>query len=250
MTDQQQQAPTQQGGSVRNAVAQRQQSRARSLWRSRYQTDLAQVLPAHIESKAFVGSAIGALRKNPALMEAAENAPGAFMDALMECASLGHVPGGKEFYLTVRRSKHHDGKPIIAGLEGYRGVIERMYRSGAVASVIVREVCEGDTFRFVEGVDEVPQHTRRLVRRRPEQPGADHRRLRLRPSHDGRDVARGRALAGRLREGEAGLRRRAQGRRSVEGPLPGDVLEDAGAPARTVGAHVRRVPAGSLAGNG
>jgi recombination protein RecT len=148
----------QQGGTVRGAVAQRQQEPRPITLAKSYKSDLAQVLPQHIESKAFIGAAIGALRKNPDLMTAAENAPGAFMDALMECASLGHVPGGKEFYLTARRSKHHNNQPIIHGMEGYRGVIERMYRSGAVASVIVREVCQGDDFRFVEGVDEVPQH--------------------------------------------------------------------------------------------
>lgn len=157
MTEQQQQQ-TPKRGSVRNAVAQRQQEPVPITLAKNYQREFAQVLPAHIEPKSFIGSAIGALRKNPDLMGAANNSPEMFLNALMEAATLGHVPGSKEFYLTVRRSKNHDGKQVITGLEGYRGVIERMYRSGAVASVIVREVVEGDRFEFVEGVHEVPIH--------------------------------------------------------------------------------------------
>lgn len=165
MTDEQQheqqQEPTQQGGrstSVRGTVAQRQQDPPGIALAKQYQGEFAQVLPEHVETRAFIGSAIAALRRDPALMEAANNAPGAFMDALMLCATLGHVPGGKEFYLTPRKSKHHGNKKIIQGLEGYRGVIERMYRSGAVASVIVREVCKDDRFIFVEGEQDKPIH--------------------------------------------------------------------------------------------
>jgi recombination protein RecT len=46
----------------------------------------------------------------------------------------------------------------VLGIEGYRGVIERMYRSGAVAKVVVREVCARDKFRYVEGADDKPVH--------------------------------------------------------------------------------------------
>lgn len=144
--------------SVRGAVARTNQDPAPIALARRYSGQISEVLPEHIETKGFLGQAFAALRKNSALMEAATNAPGAFMDALMEAATLGHVPGSKEYYLTARRSKEHSGKPVIVGIEGYRGVIERMYRSGAVGSVVVREVCKGDSFRFIEGEDEVPVH--------------------------------------------------------------------------------------------
>lgn len=123
-----------------------------------YGPQFAEVLPDHIESKAFIGSAIATLRKNPDLLTAANNSQTAFVNVLMDCARLGHVPGSPEYYLTARRSKDHGNKQIIVGIEGYRGVIERMYRSGAVASVIVREVCRTDRFTFTEGVDSVPIH--------------------------------------------------------------------------------------------
>ena len=150
MTDQ----PTQ---SVRGAALEkRADPKSVAIARS-YQAQFADVLPDHVEAKEFVGSAIAALRKDPKLLEAAENSPTAFLNTLMECATLGHTPGSKTYYLTPR----YNGKTKrveIAGIEGYRGVIERMYRSGAVASVIVREVTAADKFEFVEGVHDRPVH--------------------------------------------------------------------------------------------
>jgi recombination protein RecT len=116
---------------------------------------LGPVLPDHIDVDQFVGLAVGALFRDSKLMEAANNSPAALMNALMRCAALGHQPGTDEFYLTPRKIK---GTLQIQGIEGYRGIVERMYRSGAVASVVVREVCANDPFRYIEGQDEVPVH--------------------------------------------------------------------------------------------
>lgn len=115
----------------------------------------AAVLPDHIDARSFVGLASGALYRDSKLMEAAVNSPASFANALMRCASLGHQPGTEEFYLIPRKIK---GQMQVQGIEGYRGIVERMYRSGAVASVIVREVCEHDEFEFVEGVHTKPIH--------------------------------------------------------------------------------------------
>jgi len=123
-----------------------------------YQDRFAVILPDHIEAKQFVGLAAAALYRDPALMTAANNSPGEFANVMLRCASLGHQPGTDEFYLIPRKSKKHNSRTIVQGIEGYRGIVERMYRSGAVASVIVREVCERDKFRFVEGVYDKPQH--------------------------------------------------------------------------------------------
>lgn len=144
---------------VGNAVAQRQAEPRAVAVAKRYEGQFHEVLPEHIDAKQFVGSAVAALRKDPNLLAAANNDSTRFVSTLIECARLGHVPGSKEFYLTVRRERV-DGQlvPKVLGIEGYRGVIERMYRSGAVAAVIVREVCKGDEFRFVEGEQEVPRH--------------------------------------------------------------------------------------------
>lgn len=115
----------------------------------------AAVLPDHIDVKSFLGTAAAALYADPDLMAAAEANPDSLIIALMTCASLGHRPGTKEYYLLWRRIK---GKPTVQGLEGYQGIIERMYRSGAVKKVVVREVCAKDHFSYVEGIDRCPIH--------------------------------------------------------------------------------------------
>lgn len=138
---------------VGNAVAQRDNGPVAIVKANR--AKLAPVLPGHIDADQFIGLATGALFRDPKLMEAAGNNPAALMNALMRCAALGHQPGTEEFYLVPRKNK---GRPEIQGIEGYRGIIERMYRSGAVASVIVREVCAGDEFEFVEGEQDRPRH--------------------------------------------------------------------------------------------
>ncbi|HEV2376196.1 MAG TPA: recombinase RecT [Streptosporangiaceae bacterium] len=120
------------------------------------------VLPSSVDVEAFLGTAAAALYasdipgKTETLMKYAQASPDSLIVALMRCAALGHMPGTDEFYLTPRRVK---GKPSVLGIEGYRGAIERMYRSGAVANVIVREVCARDKFRYVEGVDDKPMHS-------------------------------------------------------------------------------------------
>lgn len=119
-------------------------------------THFAAILPDHIDVKSFLGTAAAALYADDTLMAAAEQAPDSLIVALMECASLGHRPGTDEFYLTPRKRK---GRPEVQGIEGYRGIIERMYRSGAVKKVIVREVCANDKFRYIEGADDRPLHS-------------------------------------------------------------------------------------------
>ena len=141
---------------VSAAVAKKEEPGVVALVRSN-QVRFAPVLPDHIEPAQFIGLAVGALFRDPKLMEAANTSPHTLMNALMRCASLGHQPGTEEFYLIPRKNK---GKPEIQGIEGYRGIVERMYRSGAVASVIVREVCEGDEFEFIEGEMDRPRHRR------------------------------------------------------------------------------------------
>jgi recombination protein RecT len=138
---------------VSNAVATRQEGPVAIMWSRKKHFDA--VLPASVDVEAFLGTAAGALYANAMLMEYAQANPDSLVVALMKCAALGHMPGTDEYYLTPR--KDH-GRPKVLGIEGYRGVIERMYRSGAVSKVVVREVCANDKFRYVEGVDDKPVH--------------------------------------------------------------------------------------------
>ena len=138
---------------VSNAVAKRETGPVSVMWDRK--THFAAILPDHIEVKAFLGTAAAALYKDEKLMAAAETSPDSLIQALMRCAALGHQPGTDEFYLTPRKIK---GRPTVQGIEGYRGIIERMYRSGAVKSVVVREVCAKDEFEYIEGVHDKPRH--------------------------------------------------------------------------------------------
>jgi recombination protein RecT len=120
-----------------------------------YENDFAQVLPSHINSKTWVRLAVGALRRDKNLNQAAKNDPGALMVALLDAARKGLEPGTEQYYLVPRKEK---GIVKVKGIEGYQGIIERIYRAGAASSVIVEVVRENDTFRYVPGRDERPVH--------------------------------------------------------------------------------------------
>ena len=138
--------------SVSNAVAKVRPARSRSSGGAARHFDA--VLPDHIDVKSFIGTAAGALYADDT--HGGRDRPETLITALMRCAALGHQPGTEEFYLTPRKVQ---GRPTILGIEGYRGIVERMYRSGAVATVVVREVCANDSFRYTEGQDDKPVHT-------------------------------------------------------------------------------------------
>lgn len=128
---------------------------------TKYRSDFADVLPSHIKPATWVRIAQGALKKGRMegrrfqLEVAAENNPGAFLQALMDAARLGLEPGTAEYYLTPRKVK---GRLEILGIVGYQGYIELMYRAGAISSVVAEVVYSGDRFEFQPGRDEIPNH--------------------------------------------------------------------------------------------
>jgi recombination protein RecT len=107
----------------------------------RYSADFTTVLPSHIKGSTWIRLAQGALRRDKNLARIATNNPGSLMQALLECARLGHEPGTEAFYLVPMGNE-------IEGWEGYRGVIERMYRAGAVTSVKAEVVKANDRFNY------------------------------------------------------------------------------------------------------
>ncbi|WP_343466495.1 recombinase RecT [Rhodococcus aetherivorans] len=129
---------------------------------AQYSNDFATVLPSHIKPDTWVRLAQGALKKGTRLQNgrtelevAAANNPSVFMAALLDAARLGLEPGTAEYYLTPRKVK---GKLEILGIVGYQGIIELIYRAGAVSSVVAECVYDNDTFRYQPGRDEVPDH--------------------------------------------------------------------------------------------
>lgn len=122
-----------------------------------YRADYAQVLPSHIRPDTWLRVTMGALRRNPDLVAAAENDPPSLLRELLEAARLGLEPGTDEFYLVPFKDKER-GKTVV-GIQGYRGIIERMYRAGAVESVVAEVVHAADVFEFSPGLHRVPLHT-------------------------------------------------------------------------------------------
>lgn len=120
-----------------------------------YQHDFAVVLPSHINASTWCRVAVGALRRDPKVAEAAANNPAAFLGALLDAARRGLEPGTEQYYLVPQKNK---GRLEIRGNIGYQGVVELIYRAGAVSSVVVEAVRKGDKFRYVPGKDQRPVH--------------------------------------------------------------------------------------------
>lgn len=138
---------------ITTAVAKRDESPSAMISAAR--TDLAQVMPTHMRADTWVRIAQGVVRRDKNLAEAARRSPQTLMVALMEAARLGLEPGTEQYYLTPRKRK---GVPEVLGIPGYQGLIELMYRSGAVGSVVVEVVREHDTFRWAPGRMVKPEH--------------------------------------------------------------------------------------------
>ncbi|MFI8595890.1 recombinase RecT [Rothia koreensis] len=117
------------------------------------------MLPADQQEQSqvngWLSAAYAALLKDKNLANAAMSAPESLMNALNEAAQLGLRPGTTQYYLTPRKNK---GRWEVLGVTGYQGEVELMYRSGAVASVVVEAVHQGDTFRWSPGAMNQPEH--------------------------------------------------------------------------------------------
>lgn len=138
---------------VTGAVARRETGPSALI--KQYTPDFAAVLPSHIKPEQWARLALGALRRDVKLREAAENDPASLMVALLHAARLGLEPGTEQYYLTPRKVK---GQPSVLGIPGYQGLVELMYRAGAVSAVIVECVYSNDRFDYVPGRDTRPIH--------------------------------------------------------------------------------------------
>lgn len=128
---------------------------------AQYSDSFAAVLPSHIKPETWVRLAQGALKKGKRvgnqyeLEVAASNNIPLFLSTLLDAARLGLEPGTEEYYLTPRKSK---GKLEILGIVGYQGIVELMYRAGAVSSVVAECVYTNDHFEYSPGRHERPIH--------------------------------------------------------------------------------------------
>lgn len=122
---------------------------------SKYEGAFTSSLPSHIEGGQWMAVAHGVLRSNADLRAAADNDPGAFLGAMLQAARLGLEPGTEQFYLVPFKQR---GVAKVQGITGYQGLIELIYRAGAVSSVIVEVVHAADRFEYAPGRDERPRH--------------------------------------------------------------------------------------------
>lgn len=113
-----------------------------------YKPELATVAASHVKVDTFARLAVGVLRQNPRLMEAAQTNPGSLMSALMTAARLGLEPGTEQFYLRPIKRK---GRPEVQGIVGYQGIVELIYNAGAAVSVVVEVVRQNDLFLWTPG---------------------------------------------------------------------------------------------------
>jgi len=139
--------------SITQAVAVRDNGPAAQV--EQYRDEYAALMPSHVNPDQWVRMAVGAIRGDTKLVQAAQNDIGAFLRELRTAARLGLEPGTEQFYLTPRKAK---GRMVIKGIVGYQGIVELIYRAGAVSSVIVEVVRTNDTFRYVIGRDGKPVH--------------------------------------------------------------------------------------------
>lgn len=124
---------------------------------AKYRNDFAQVLPGHLRPATFVRLSQGLLRRDTKLATAAERNPSSFLAALLDCARLGHEPGTDQFALVPFNDRKRNTVEIV-GIEQYQGVIERMYRAGAVRSVKAEVVRAADPFAYEPDVMDRPRH--------------------------------------------------------------------------------------------
>lgn len=117
---------------------------------------ITSLLPTHVPPRQWLAVVTGALRK-PAIAEAAANNLGAFANALVHASRLGLEPGTEQFHLVPQSAKKGEPRQIL-GIVGYQGMVELIYRAGAVSSVIAEVVHTGDGFEYQPGVNDRPIH--------------------------------------------------------------------------------------------
>ena len=138
---------------ISNAIATRDQGPAAQI--ETYRSEYAALVPSHVNADQWIRLAVGAIRGNKDLEQAAANDVGVFLRELKTAARLGLEPGTEQFYLTPRKK---GGRKVIQGIVGYQGIVELIYRAGAASTVIVESVRANDVFRYVPGRDAKPVH--------------------------------------------------------------------------------------------
>lgn len=117
---------------------------------TKYRDSFTMVLPSHVKPDHWIRLSQGVLRRDKKLRDVATRNPGSFMAALLDCARLGLEPG--DTYHLVPFGNE------VQGIPDWTGLVELVYRAGAVASVKAEVVHANDVFRWVPGEMDRPIH--------------------------------------------------------------------------------------------
>jgi len=110
--------------------------------------DFGLVLPKHITPERMTRLALSAVRTNSSL---AQTSLPSFASAIMACATLGLEPNTAAGFAYLIPRKNHGVLECTLQV-GYKGLIELMYRSGYVSSVMATPVFDGDFFEYEKGL--------------------------------------------------------------------------------------------------
>ena len=114
------------------------------------QPEIRRALPSHIKPERMQRVLLSALRSTPKLMECT---PSSFFAAVLQAAQLGlepNTPLGHAWILPYK------GQATLQ--LGYQGMIDLTLRSGRCNSIIAKEVRDGDTFEYEDGLTPLLRH--------------------------------------------------------------------------------------------
>jgi recombination protein RecT len=119
------------------------------------------VAPKHIDAEQFVSLCLGVVdRGSQNLKLAVLQNPDTFFTAASECARLGLVPGSNFFFVPFKNGSEKSprkGTYEITGIIGYKGMVDMIYRTGAVSAVHSYSVRAEDKFDYEPG-EGLPAH--------------------------------------------------------------------------------------------
>ena len=113
--------------------------------------DIQNVLAKGTDMDRWLQMARLAVMRDPNLVASAKRDPGSLMQALLDCAEKGHIPGTEDYYLVPRKGG-------IQGMESWKGIAKRIMRSGRYQSIVNEVVYEGEKFEFNPNTMDRPVH--------------------------------------------------------------------------------------------
>lgn len=109
-----------------------------------YTGNLTRIAPKHVDGESFVALALSYVNKDSKLLRAAHANPESLVLTLRDAAAKGHTIGPDSYVLVPFNNRKAVGGVEVVGIESYKGVVQRMLRSGAVKSVHAEIVRAGD----------------------------------------------------------------------------------------------------------